>query len=74
MNTEHGTLQARRPRWSVGSDVDHMRALYVQTPATLIGYALGFAVVFTLFVPLADAGPFRLWAGAVVLLWGVRLL
>jgi signal transduction histidine kinase/CheY-like chemotaxis protein len=74
MMPDHGTPQDRRPRWSAGSDVDHMRALYVQTPATLIGYALGFAVVFTLFVPLAEAGPFRLWAGAVVLLWTVRLL
>ena len=74
MTADHGTLQSRGARWSAGSDADHMRALYVQTPATLIGYALGYAVVFTLFVPLAEAGPFWLWAGAVVLLWALRLL
>jgi signal transduction histidine kinase/CheY-like chemotaxis protein len=74
MNTGQGTPQSRRPRWAAGNDGDHMRALYVQTPATLIGYALGFAVVFALFEPLAEAAQFRLWAGTVVLLWGVRLL
>ncbi len=61
------------PRWSVGRDVDHMRALYVQTPATLIGYALGVAVVVWLFYALAE--PLRLWGwvGAVALLWSLRL-
>ena len=27
-------------RWSAGGGIDHMRALYVQTPATLVGYLL----------------------------------
>jgi len=67
-------LQPARPRWSVGSDVDHMRALYVQTPATLIGYVLGAAVVIFLYAPLAERWRLWGWVGAVALLWLVRLL
>ena len=67
-------LQPARPGWSVGSDVDHMRALYVQTPATLIGYVLGAAVVIFLYAPLAERWRLWGWVGAVALLWLVRLL
>ncbi|MBX3637952.1 MAG: sensor histidine kinase, partial [Rubrivivax sp.] len=64
---------AAAPRWTTGSDVDHMRALYVQTPATLIGYLLGLAVIVYLFAPLAE--PWRLggWSAALLLLWALRL-
>jgi signal transduction histidine kinase len=84
MNRAHAATAARVPasaapapaddaRRAYGSDVDHMRALYVQTPATLIGYLLGLAVILWLFGPLAE--PWRLggWAGALLLLWGLRL-
>jgi two-component system, sensor histidine kinase len=56
-----------------GANVDHMRALYVQTPATLTGYVLGMAVVAMLYWPLAE--PLRLfgWIGLVTLLWVARL-
>jgi two-component system, sensor histidine kinase len=67
-------LQPARPGGPVGSDVDHMRALYVQTPATLIGYVLGTAVVGFLYAPLAEAWRLWGWVGAVALLWLLRLL
>jgi two-component system, sensor histidine kinase len=57
----------------VGTLVDQMRALYVQTPATLAGYAFGAAVIVMLFQPLADPRVLWGWFGAVALLWGVRL-
>jgi two-component system, sensor histidine kinase len=57
----------------VGTLVDQMRALYVQTPATLAGYVLGVGVIVMLFWPLADPRVLWSWVGAVALLWGVRL-
>jgi two-component system, sensor histidine kinase len=57
----------------VGTLVDQMRALYVQTPATLAGYVLGVGVIVMLFWPLADPRVLWSWVAAVALLWGVRL-
>ena len=57
----------------VGTLVDQMRALYVQTPATLAGYVFGVVVIVMLFQPLADPRVLWGWVGAVALLWGVRL-
>ena len=54
--------------------VDHIRALYIQTPATLIGYVLGVAVLLALYWRLASPAVLFGWAGAVAVLWGVRLL
>ena len=54
-------------------DVDHLRALFVQTPATLIGYLLGAAVITWLFWPLAPAAQMLGWLAALALLWLVRL-
>ncbi|HSQ71869.1 MAG TPA: HAMP domain-containing sensor histidine kinase, partial [Rubrivivax sp.] len=61
-------------RWSDGSGVDHMRALYVQTPATLVGYLLAIAVVAVVYAPLAEAWRLQGWLGAVLTLWLLRLL
>ncbi len=57
----------------VGTLVDQMRALYVQTPATLAGYVFGVVVIVMLFQPLADPRVLWGWVGAVALLWSVRL-
>ncbi|MFO1287085.1 MAG: hybrid sensor histidine kinase/response regulator [Rubrivivax sp.] len=54
-------------------DVDHLRALFVQTPATLIGYLLGAAVITWLFWPLAPAAQMLGWLAAVAVLWLARL-
>jgi two-component system, sensor histidine kinase len=61
------------PRALMGSDVDHMRALYVQTPATLTGYVLGMVVIAMLFWGLAEPWKLFGWLGAVAVLWCVRL-
>ena len=62
------------PAAAIGGGVDHMRALYVQTPATLIGYVLGSSVVAALFWALASPWLLFGWLGAVALLWVLRLL
>ena len=51
-----------------------MRALYVQTPATLVGYALGAAVLFVLYAPLAERWRLGGWLAALGVLWLLRLL
>ncbi|MDZ7591392.1 MAG: ATP-binding protein [Rubrivivax sp.] len=61
-------------RWSAGSGIDHMRALYVQTPATLVGYLLAIGVVTAVYAPLAETWRLRGWLGAVTALWVLRLL
>jgi signal transduction histidine kinase len=58
-----------RPR----GDVDHLRALFVQTPATLIGYLLGAAVITWLFWALAPTAQMLGWLGALAVLWAARL-
>ena len=54
-------------------DVDHLRALFVQTPATLIGYVLGAAVIVWVFAPLVSTAQMLAWLVALALLWLVRL-
>ena len=61
-------------RWSAGSGVDHMRALYVQTPATLVGYLLAIGVMTAVYAPLAETWRLGGWLGAVMALWVLRLL
>ncbi|MBL8341713.1 MAG: hypothetical protein JNL30_09620, partial [Rubrivivax sp.] len=58
-----------RPR----GDVDHLRALFVQTPATLIGYLLGASVIVWLFWALAPVPQMLGWLGAMAMLWFLRL-
>ncbi len=60
--------------WSEGSGIDHMRALYVQTPATLVGYLAAIAVVTAVYAPLAERWRLWGWLGAVTALWLLRLL
>ncbi|MBI5721237.1 MAG: hybrid sensor histidine kinase/response regulator [Burkholderiales bacterium] len=60
---------ATRPR----GDADHLRALFVQTPATLIGYLLGAGVITWLFWALAPSAQMLGWLGALAVLWFVRL-
>ncbi len=59
-------------RRSIG-EVDHLRALYVQTPATLTGYLLAAAVVVGLFWDLAPPLHLGAWLGALLALWLLRL-
>ena len=54
-------------------DVDHIRALYVQTPATLTGNAIGMALMTAIFSPLAPSNHMAAWLGVGVTLWLLRL-
>jgi signal transduction histidine kinase/CheY-like chemotaxis protein len=54
-------------------DVDHLRVLFVQTPATLLGYLFGAAVITWLFWALAPSAQMLGWLGAMAVLWGLRL-
>lgn len=54
-------------------DVDHIRALYVQTPATLTGNALGMGLVAAIFWGLAPHAELLGWLGVGVTLWLLRL-
>ena len=56
-----------------GGEVDHIRALYVQTPATLTGNLIGMLLMSAIFGPLAE--PVRLlgWLGVVATVWLLRL-
>jgi signal transduction histidine kinase/CheY-like chemotaxis protein len=54
-------------------DVDHIRALYVQTPATLTGNAIGMALMAGIFWNLAPAAHVLGWLGVGFTLWLARL-
>jgi signal transduction histidine kinase len=58
---------ARRDR------IDHLRALYQQTPATLTGNAIGLLLVSIAFAPLAPAAWWGSWIAIGGVLWGLRL-
>lgn len=52
---------------------DHLRALYVQTPATLAGNGVGLLLLCGMYAPLASGASVWAWAGAAGLLWLLRL-
>ena len=54
--------------------VDHIRALYVQTPASLTGNAIGLVLMADIFWPLAAPAQIRTWVAAGALLLLLRLL
>ena len=65
------TVAAAVPRAHAG--IDHLRALYVQTPATLTGNFFGIALVAAIYWPLAEPARLWGWLGVVSVLWLVRL-
>jgi two-component system, sensor histidine kinase len=54
-------------------DADHIRALYVQTPATLTGNALGMALMASIFWAHAPLPHLLGWLAVGVTLWLLRL-
>ncbi|MDQ2779968.1 MAG: ATP-binding protein [Pseudomonadota bacterium] len=62
------------PLEAADRSVDHIRALYVQTPASLTGNAIGLVLMGSIFWPLAAPLQLRAWLAAGVLLWLLRLL
>ncbi len=61
----------------VGDDhhqLDHVRALFTQTPATLTGNVVGLLMVLGVFGRLAAPGMLATWSAAVLILLALRLL
>jgi signal transduction histidine kinase len=52
---------------------DHVRALFVQTPASLVGYLIGWSLMVAMYWPLAPRGPMLAWSGVLAALLAVRL-
>jgi signal transduction histidine kinase len=59
------------PRPNAG--VDHLLALYVQTPATLTGNLFGMVLVGSFYWPLAEPARLWGWLSVISVLWLVRL-
>ncbi len=55
------------------SGVDHLLALYVQTPATLTGNLFGMVLVGAFYWPLAEGWRLIGWLSVITALWLVRL-
>ena len=67
-------LPPATPTRGVGGDaVDHVRALYVQTPATLTGNLIGMLLLAQMFWPLAPPLHLGAWLAVGAILWLLRL-
>ena len=51
---------------------DHVRALFVQTPASLVGYLIGWGLMVAMYGPLAPRGAMVAWSGVLAALLAVR--
>jgi signal transduction histidine kinase len=58
---------------AASTDADHIRALYMQTPATLAGNLVGMVLMAGIFWPLAAGPAIGGWLAAVGALWLLRL-
>lgn len=54
-------------------DAGHVRALFVQSPASLTGNLIGAVLIAAIFWPLAGHGFMLAWLGAAAALWLLRL-
>ena len=61
------------PAPAAAGRVDHIRALYVQTPATLTGNFIGMVLMTAIFGPLAEPVRMLGWLAVAVALWLLRL-
>ena len=61
------------PAAGMGGRVDHLLALYVQTPAVLTGNLFGMALVTAIYWPLAQTVHLLAWLAVIAGLWLVRL-
>jgi signal transduction histidine kinase/CheY-like chemotaxis protein len=57
----------------VRTDVEHLRALYVQTPATLTGNLIGMLLMTAIYGSLTSPARVWGWLGVGALLWLLRL-
>jgi signal transduction histidine kinase len=67
------SVQTPSERRRHSREIDHLRALFTQTPASLTGNGVGMLVMVAMFWSLAE--PLRLggWLGCAALLWALRL-
>jgi signal transduction histidine kinase/CheY-like chemotaxis protein len=65
-----GAAERRR----IPREIDHVRALYVQTPASLAGNAVGLTLVGALFWPWAEPAVLLAWLAGGAGLWLLRLV
>jgi signal transduction histidine kinase/CheY-like chemotaxis protein len=61
------------PPVTEGRRFDHLRALFVQTPASLVGYLIGWGLIVTMYWPLAPRGTMLAWMVALAALLALRL-
>jgi len=54
-------------------EAGHVRALFVQSPASLTGNLIGLSLVGAIFWPLAGRGLMTAWLGVAAVLWLLRL-
>lgn len=54
--------------------VDHVRALFTQTPASLTGNGIGLLLMLAMFGGLADPVKLAVWSVLAAVLWALRLL
>jgi len=57
-----------------GTQINHLRALFQQTPATLTGNLIGIVLVLAIFWGLSDAARLLGWTLVALALWVLRLL
>ena len=62
-------IELPRPR----GEIDHIRALYVQTPATLTGNLIGMVLMCWTFWTLVEPARMLGWLGTMLLIWLLRL-
>ena len=61
-------------RVSSAADVNHLRALYQQTPASLTGNLIGTLLIIGIYLPLSDGVRVGAWASCAAVLWVLRLV
>jgi signal transduction histidine kinase len=57
----------------LGARIDHLLALYVQTPAVLVGNLFGMVLITAIYWPLAETLHLLAWLAVITGLWLVRL-
>jgi signal transduction histidine kinase/CheY-like chemotaxis protein len=64
---------ADRPLRQQRRDIEHLRALMQQTPASLTGNAIGIVLVLLIYHELSPPAVIGAWGGVSLLAWTVRL-
>jgi signal transduction histidine kinase len=71
--TPPASAESANPPAGLGARIDHLLALYVQTPAVLVGNLFGMGLITAIYWPLADTVHLLVWLAVITGLWVVRL-